>query len=611
METVINETRHPTKEENLMSNITSISPEVKAQKEETAKARSDRHVAQLIQSLGTLTAAGFTCTTVEYGVDHPRPPERPKPIPDKPGEFYASNYPRPAVKIEYGDYSETFDIYYNGEGTVCVDLYGDVPETKYKDLPEAEWHTVPNMFGKDGTLTIKRAPDLTVTDYTERQRVGWWKPKDIAEAVINNFDSEEQFPMKTSYNNYCRQYAVIGCKFPDLLPTPEPAATAPTPTSPMGPIPAVKTVSCGLDMVTASSIKAVPVQWMWKGFLVDGKLNMIAGDPGVSKSMLTVMLAAHISTGRDWPDGSPCQQGDFIIFSAEDEPDDTIKPRLHAAGADMNHVWILNAIKAVKEDGTVHEKTFTISEDIAHLKQAMDQLPNLRGMSIDPLNSYIGGDTNTNADNEMRAILKPLVELIAVKKVCTVLVSHLNKDVTKNAIHRVIGSIGSVGLSRVVWGVTKDKDDPERRLVTNIKANLAKDTEGLAYRITEREVWLDDIKGDLYPVVEFEKDRLDLTAEDVMVANCDGRQATVRDELSDFIVDQLQAGPMRSDDLMHLCEGAGYVRSTVTRARKAAGVLAKKKGQVWWSAMPKDAVLLNNCSDEDLSSRGELPSFLR
>lgn len=64
------------------------------------------------------------------------------------------------------------------------------------------------------------------------------------------------------------------------------------------------------------------------------------------KSQVTVYLAANITLGRDFPDGEKCPQGNVIFLSAEDDPEDTIVPRLKAADADCSKVHIVDAIKS-------------------------------------------------------------------------------------------------------------------------------------------------------------------------------------------------------------------------------------------------------------------------
>jgi RecA-family ATPase len=63
---------------------------------------------------------------------------------------------------------------------------------------------------------------------------------------------------------------------------------------------------------------------------------MLAGHPGLGKSQLTASIAAIVTTGGVWPvDKTRCERGNVVFFSAEDDAEDTIRPRLEAAGADL------------------------------------------------------------------------------------------------------------------------------------------------------------------------------------------------------------------------------------------------------------------------------------
>jgi predicted ATP-dependent serine protease len=46
-----------------------------------------------------------------------------------------------------------------------------------------------------------------------------------------------------------------------------------------------------LELVRASEVVAQPVRWLWPGRIALGKVTMLAGDPGVSKSQLTLAIA--------------------------------------------------------------------------------------------------------------------------------------------------------------------------------------------------------------------------------------------------------------------------------------------------------------------------------
>src|SRR5438128_938851 len=73
-----------------------------------------------------------------------------------------------------------------------------------------------------------------------------------------------------------------------------------------------------------------PIEWLWPDRIALGKLSLICGEPGIGKSLIAVFLAAHVSDGEKWPDGSPVPQGTVIYLSAEDAAEDTLAPRVHA-----------------------------------------------------------------------------------------------------------------------------------------------------------------------------------------------------------------------------------------------------------------------------------------
>ena len=88
------------------------------------------------------------------------------------------------------------------------------------------------------------------------------------------------------------------------------------------------------DLVLVADVDREQVTWLWPGRIPRGKLVVLDGDPGVGKSTLTI--AAKVSTGSPFPDGARPERGDVILLSAEDDIADTIRPRLEAAGADLN-----------------------------------------------------------------------------------------------------------------------------------------------------------------------------------------------------------------------------------------------------------------------------------
>jgi hypothetical protein len=96
--------------------------------------------------------------------------------------------------------------------------------------------------------------------------------------------------------------------------------------------------------ILLSTVQPQRVEWLWAGRIPRGKLTIIDGDPGLGKSVLTVDLAARVSRGYPMPDGEPGEDREpagVLILSAEDGLEDTIVPRLVAAGADLSRILAL------------------------------------------------------------------------------------------------------------------------------------------------------------------------------------------------------------------------------------------------------------------------------
>ncbi len=120
----------------------------------------------------------------------------------------------------------------------------------------------------------------------------------------------------------------------------------------------------------------------------------------------------------------------------------------------------------------------------------MQRTPNCKLIVIDPLTSYLQ-EINGRSIANVLPLLDPLARFAEKFNVAVILVNHLNKR-GGAAIHRSLGSISIIGLTRVAWGFVKCTDDPHRRLMVPLKNNLAADAEGLAFSITNSAITWED-----------------------------------------------------------------------------------------------------------------------
>jgi RecA-family ATPase len=240
----------------------------------------------------------------------------------------------------------------------------------------------------------------------------------------------------------------------------------------------------GLISVCASEVPIEQVDWIWPGRLAVGKHTTVAGEPGTSKSTLTMGIAATVTVGGLWPcNEGRAKDGSVIVLSAEDGAADTIVPRLWAAGADLGRIHIVSAVRDT--DG---RRTFSLQRDLALLEQEVRRIGDVVLIIIDPVSSYIGGKTDSHKNAEVRGVLEPLGEFAERMKVAVLSVTHFSKagaGTSTKALHRFIGSIAFVGAPRVALAVIEDAANG-RRLLLHAKNNLAMPPQGIAYRIKEK-----------------------------------------------------------------------------------------------------------------------------
>jgi hypothetical protein len=152
------------------------------------------------------------------------------------------------------------------------------------------------------------------------------------------------------------------------------------------------------------------VNWLWPKRIAAGRITLLVGLPGAGKSFLTCDMASRVSTGTPWPDGTDCQRGSVILVTAEDDPHDTIRPRLDAHYADVARIHLLSAVRRADEQGKEVELMFTL-KDVDDLEVALQKLADCKLIIVDPIGSFLGGRTDAHRDNEVRSVLAPIAML--------------------------------------------------------------------------------------------------------------------------------------------------------------------------------------------------------
>jgi hypothetical protein len=285
-------------------------------------------------------------------------------------------------------------------------------------------------------------------------------------------------------------------------------------------------------------------------------------------------MAARITTGSPWPD-DPLKQsilkGAVIILTAEDDIADTVLPRLKTNEADVSKVVAIQGVKYPNEEEQFY---FNLIAHLPALEQAIIQTPESRLVIIDPITAYLG-KTDSNKNAEVRGALAPLAALAGKYRVAVVGVSHLTKNQGIKAIYRTMGSLAFTAAARAVWVVSKDKDDPNRRLFTPCKSNLSIEPTSLAFKI---------IDG----MVCFEPEQLTISTDEALSTEPSEDKGAV-EEAEDFLREVLKEGAMLSRDVWKEAAENKISERTLKRAKANLGIISNKSPSGWMMELP-DAV---------------------
>jgi hypothetical protein len=334
------------------------------------------------------------------------------------------------------------------------------------------------------------------------------------------------------------------------------------------------------NVVTLSDVQPETLQWLWKNRIPLGKLTIIDGDPGLGKSHLTMDMAARVSTGTPFYGGDAREPAGVILLSAEDGLEDTIHPRLVAAGADLSRVHAFKDVAGPKED----EAFPSFPKDADLLRDEIKDRE-ARLVVIDPLMAYLGGSVNSFSDQEVRRALAPLAKTAQETRCAIVMVRHLNKKTDASALYRGGGSIGIIGAARAAFLLAEDPEDSECRVLASTKSNLGRLAPALRFRLVEGAPG----KAHIEWVGE-----CDHSPDDLLADTLNDKDEGLLPQLKDWLASVLREGPQPVQDILARQQANNIPgsRRTLERAKKALGVRSQREGyqgRVFWALASSNA----------------------
>lgn len=313
-----------------------------------------------------------------------------------------------------------------------------------------------------------------------------------------------------------------------------------------------------------SSVKEVPVDWLWYPYIPFGKITLLQGDPGGGKSTLIMSIIAAISNGGQLPDGTRLKKPLHVIYQcSEDGAADTIKPRLVKAGANCQNVAFFDE---ELDPLTLNDETF---------RRAVADF-NAKLLVIDPFQAYLG-DADISNVASLRKILRKLGIWASLYDCAIVLIGHLNKRQNAKELYRGLGSIDIIAAARSVIQVCKDEENPDIRTMSHVKSSLAPIGKDRRFYIDANHGvrWLDSDN----PVVPLEADS----------SQPDNEMITKQEQACVILKDMLSEGPRRAVDIRERFAAEGISERTMMHMKKTIGIHSARKGGIWYWQMFKNA----------------------
>lgn len=314
------------------------------------------------------------------------------------------------------------------------------------------------------------------------------------------------------------------------------------------------------------------IEWLWPGRIPFGKITIIDGEPGVSKSTLTCDIAARASNGDAFPGENSPMTGPqrVIMLSGEDGAGDTVKPRLRSHGAEMSHVYVWEGPSAL-HDGQWKKRFPSFPSCAVDLEEGVNEVE-AKLVVIDPLAAFFDADIMTNNDASVRRALASLAGLAQRTGAAILLVRHLNKNTANNAINRGGGSIGIIGAARSAMVAANDPKDPSRRILAPVKQNLAKMPLGsLAYVV-------DSDDANKCPHIRWDGS-VDITADELLSSQHSKAEPSAVDAAEEWLSDYLSTGPRTNDEVTNVGKMEGHSWASIRRASARLDVTKKNTGR--------------------------------
>ncbi|MCL5734820.1 MAG: AAA family ATPase [Actinobacteria bacterium] len=316
--------------------------------------------------------------------------------------------------------------------------------------------------------------------------------------------------------------------------------------------------------VRLCNVTARSCQWLWPGYIPQGKLALLDGDPGTGKSWFCLDLAARVSAGLPMPFCDEARDpAGVLILAGEDDPRDTVRPRLLAAGGDPVRVFL----PGVDPSTGIWAGGSPLQGNLEPLRRAILEM-HARLIIVDPLMGFLPSNVDSHKDQDVRRVLQPLSALAAQTGATILVVRHLNKSCGTHALYRGGGTIGIIGAARVAHLLGLHPEDPNRRVLAPIKSNVGPLSRSLTFRI--------EGSGETACVAWEGPSELDAQA--LLAGHEAHRDACQLYRAEGLLLGLLADGPIAATEVYAKAERVGIHQRTLQEAKRNVGAVSRRVG---------------------------------
>ncbi|WKK13874.1 AAA family ATPase [Rhodococcus ruber] len=331
------------------------------------------------------------------------------------------------------------------------------------------------------------------------------------------------------------------------------------------------------------------VEWLASLRIVAGAVNYMLGPEGIGKSLFLAWLAAIVTTGKPFPQfGIPARDPRTVVLVLTEDDWSTIaRPRLEAAGADLERIVVL----CEDPDGSGAP---TFPRDMPIVEQAA------RGAAVVMVDAWadtLPGSLSVKDPQQARQALHPWKELGTRTGATILLTGHTNREKGGN-VRNAYGLSGEIRKkARMTLLAQPDQEEEGVLVIGPEKSNVAPTLPASRFRIASVRMFDPNETSDgMVPVLQWvgdaEQSARDFFADAAAAENGDG--ADERNDVDEWLRQFLAHGSQKANEVYSAADANGFSKDQIKRAKRRIGAVAERPvnpGPWFWSipATPQGA----------------------